>query len=483
MAFADLFVQALNRKKMQESSMNQDQGGIISPEQRLYPEVRPSLAEYSPATSSVLTPRTTFPPVQFDQQRTPQTDLERRIVAPIPDAPVETQHTGGFLSRLKDALIGTALMGPVGGIASLINPQIAHTARYNMIDKPGYQHDTAFNQKLLDQQVQNFGSMAQVTGRIPGIDSPTESAMERQAAAETQRLYREAQQQQWEATQQKWNADRDSRESIAADRIKELERKSQSQQANYDTNKFIDSWRHREVALNPSMRAQIASRHPGLSDWANSAPDWAPEQYQAFPFVDEKGDVSFQPWSRNPGAPGAPRSMPPVVPSGAKGKPMSEGSGHGGQLSKKEHNSIIEQRAQDALKSAMPELNPDNTNGGVLFSAGQDAASGAWTPPDGKSPAQAVREYRDWYAEQRSQKLNALRQKYAQEVTQQYGEPYDGTPRSKSQAPSAPAGLKTPLGRPAAKMMPRAEYERRVKQYGKEWVDQALDAKGYGVQP
>lgn len=202
MAFADLFVQALARKKMQEA---QDQTAAPVEENNPYlTSVRPrsvlqdgvvwappkSLPPYVPdKAGAASTPQLPNP---ASQSHSPYTSLpiEQAVSQPIPDPPQTSQHTGGLGGRLKDALVGLALMGPVGGIASLINPQLAHNARHNMLDVPRYQQEQSLRQKLLGEQVGNMTALGSMTGRIPGSGGqPTEQAKVREAQQQWTQTY------------------------------------------------------------------------------------------------------------------------------------------------------------------------------------------------------------------------------------------------------------------------------------------------------
>lgn len=122
---------------------------------------------------------------------TPQQRLApyQSLISPAEPMPEETQHTpGGFWNRLKDAGIGTVLMGPVGGIASAINPQMAHTARHRLIDLPLWQERTGMLDKLATSRLNRIQDVAQITGLDPLTGQPTDVAGRDTERFENQRV-------------------------------------------------------------------------------------------------------------------------------------------------------------------------------------------------------------------------------------------------------------------------------------------------------
>lgn len=190
--------------------------GIVSPESRipLKDRTRPRKAGDPPQIHIVgspeIVPINTNQAVGFGRPMSPQgispapvpvnNSQVDQIFAPYtqpPQAmPLATQHgqgsEHGFLARLKDALKGAALMGPIGGIAAAISPQMAHNAQYNLITKPGFERDQAFAMQQRSQGLNQLQDISGLTGRIPGTNVPTEGARQRMVAQESNDLYRQA---------------------------------------------------------------------------------------------------------------------------------------------------------------------------------------------------------------------------------------------------------------------------------------------------
>ncbi len=84
-----------------------------------------------------------------------------------------TQHSGGFLGRLKDAAIMAGAAGPLGFVAGLINPQLAHNFRYRQLELPQVEHQAQLARQQADQRAQQADRYAAMSGINPYTGQPT----------------------------------------------------------------------------------------------------------------------------------------------------------------------------------------------------------------------------------------------------------------------------------------------------------------------
>lgn len=148
----------------------------------------------------------------------PTTDLSRAYMDLTPEEQAyqglmrggPPEHTGGFWSRVKDALIGgvagAAASGPedrgmgfLGGLAgSAISPTFAHTIRHNVIDLPRAQQRAQESRAFADAGLNRRGQFARAYGYDPETGEPTLEGQEqetRQGVLRSQEAQRQAEEQ------------------------------------------------------------------------------------------------------------------------------------------------------------------------------------------------------------------------------------------------------------------------------------------------
>lgn len=311
------------------------------------------------------------------QTQTPQTQPsytpipgEQDMIAEPPGAPHPTQHSGGFKSRLKDALLGLALGGPVGGIAGLISPQWTHNARHNLIDFPRYAQQSQLDSELQSERLQRIRGIGDLTGRIPGTNQPTETARHR------------LEQQRFREMQEKWNqfversrledadlargqrgelaeANRLSREMLAGNRL-------QATTLRQGANNIIRSWANRKQNLTPEARQYLkdaGGNNPEYNSWVDSLQDEAPVGIQNVVVLGPQGEVQVMELPRGAGLTGAPQVT--TVP-GIQGKPMADPQG-----SDKGPTALqIKNEVDQELDRRFPKLKDEDVLAAVIFSKG-----------------------------------------------------------------------------------------------------------------